>query len=38
EWKENIPRGRAYQIQVLTAGELKVEPTSVELAARNPAQ
>ncbi|MGL6351970.1 MAG: Cro/CI family transcriptional regulator [Aeromonas sp.] len=36
QWGEIIPRGRAYQIQVLTGGKLKANV--VELAARNPAQ
>lgn len=26
QWDETIPKGRAYQIEVLTGGKLKAEP------------
>lgn len=26
QWGENVPKGRAYQIEVLTGGNLKAEP------------
>ena len=28
EWGELIPEGRAYQLQVLTAGALRVDPSA----------
>ncbi|ATY79669.1 Cro/Cl family transcriptional regulator [Aeromonas veronii] len=27
QWGETIPKGRAYQIEVLTGGQLKADPT-----------
>ncbi|MBL0679202.1 Cro/CI family transcriptional regulator [Aeromonas dhakensis] len=26
QWGQNVPQGRAYQIEVLTSGKLKAEP------------
>jgi len=28
EWGEMVPEGRAYQLQVLTAGALRVDPSA----------
>ena len=30
EWGKLIPKGRAYQIQVITAGALRVDPSAYE--------
>ncbi|MDD9211142.1 Cro/CI family transcriptional regulator [Aeromonas dhakensis] len=27
QWGETIPKGRAYQIEVLTGGQMKADPT-----------
>lgn len=27
QWGENVPQGRAYQIEVLTGGKLKADPS-----------
>ena len=31
-WSESIPKGRAYQIEVLTGGKLKAEPSQLRTA------
>ncbi|MNF26956.1 DNA-binding transcriptional regulator DicC [compost metagenome] len=28
QWGQNVPKGRAYQIEVLTGGKLKANPSS----------
>ncbi|TNJ06647.1 Cro/Cl family transcriptional regulator [Aeromonas veronii] len=28
QWGENVPQGRAYQIEVLTSGQLKADPAA----------
>lgn len=35
DWNEIIPEGRAYQLQVLTSGMLRVDPAAYE---KNPKQ
>lgn len=29
QWPQDVPKGRAFQIELLTQGELKAQPTSI---------
>ena len=32
QWGQNVPKGRAYQIEVLTGGKLKAAPSQTRIA------